>query len=273
MSKSTNILVIDDEQVIIDAIVKICKLEDYSIDSALTISEAFEKISQNKYEIILCDIMMPDGDGFQILEQIQTKYNNTLVIMMTGYSTVENAVNSLYNGAVDFIPKPFTVDELLSSLYRARRIKLLKEQRKQILSRTENIEICFVDCPAKYFRLGCSSWLVEERDGSVLVGVCDIFLKAIESVVEIDLLMPEEELIQGISCITIKSENDRIHKVLSPISGRVIEVNDKLKINPKLIEKDPYFDGWVYRVIPADIGYELKKLVPCSSDRNNIGVV
>lgn len=272
MSKSTNILVIDDEQVIIDAVVKICKLEDYSLDSALSIAEALEKISRNIYEIILCDIMMPDGDGFQILEEIQTRYNNTLVIMMTGYSTVENAVNSLYNGAVDFISKPFTVDELLSSIYRARRIKLLKEKRKQILSKTESIEICFVDCPTKYFRLGSSSWLVEERDGSVLVGVCDIFLKAVESVIEIDLLMPEDELIQGISCMTIKSENDRIHKVLSPISGRVIDLNEKLKINPKLIEKDPYFEGWVYRVIPADIEYELKKIVPCSSDRNNIGV-
>lgn len=273
MSKLTNILVIDDEQVIIDSIVKICKLEDYSPDSALSIAEALEKISQNKYEIILCDIMMPDGDGFQILEQIHTKYNDILVIMMTGYSTVENAVNSLYYGAIDFIPKPFTVDELLSSLYRARRIKPLKEKCNQILSKTECVGICFVDCPAKYFRLGCSSWLVEERDGSVLVGVCDIFLKAIESVVEMDLLMPDDELIQGISCMSIKSENDRIHKVLSPISGRVIEVNEKLKINPNLIEKDPYFEGWVYRVIPANIGYELKKIVHCSSDRNNNAVI
>ena len=61
--------------------------------------------------------------------------------------------------------------------------------------------------------------------------------------------------------------NDRIHKVLSPVSGRIVEVNENLKKNPNLIEKDPYFEGWIYRVIPADLDYEIKNLVPCSSDR------
>lgn len=272
MSESTKILVIDDELVIIDAVIKICKLENYLVDSALTVKNAIDKINKNLYEILLCDIMMPDGDGFQILEAIQSKNIDAQLIMMTGYSTVENAVNSLYQGAIDFIAKPFTVDELLSSLFRAKRIKTLLKQQREYSENKQNVKLYYVDCPMKYFRLGYSSWLFEERDGSVLVGVCDIFLKAIESVVDIELYLPEDEISQGINCMTIKSENDRIHKILSPISGRIIEVNPKLKTNPNLIEKDPYFEGWVYRVIPADFGYEQKKLVPCSSDRMHIGI-
>ena len=115
-------------------------------------------------------------------------------------------------------------------------------------------------------RLGYASWMFEERDGSVLIGVCDLFLKTIESVKEIELQKPEEEVMQGISCISITSITERTHKVLSPVSGRIVEVNENLLANLSLIEKDPYFEGWVYRVIPTDIGYEKKHLIMSSSE-------
>lgn len=272
MKKFADILVIDDEQVIVDAVIKICSMENYSVDSALNIKSAFEKILHTQYSTIVCDIMMPDGDGFQILDELQNRRINSSVIMMTGFSTVENAVKSLYNGAVDFIPKPFTVDELLSSIYRANKYQLIIQEQQKALLNNKKAEIFYVDCPAKYFRLGHSSWLCEERDGSVLIGVSDIFLKTIDSINEMEFLDTEDEIAQGISCLTIRSGNDRIHKVLSPISGRIIEINQNLKSNLNLIEKDPYFDGWFYRAIPADLGYEIKNLIPCSSDRTHIGI-
>jgi len=270
MSKPLDILVIDDERVIIDAVVKICSFENYSVDVALNVKTAIEKISKKYYPIIVCDIMMPDGDGFQVLKEIQTRNIDSALIVMTGYSTVENAVNSLYHGAIDFIPKPFTVDELLSSVYRANKYQQIKEKQKQSSLKDRKIELYYVDCPTKYFRLGHSSWLCEERDGSVLIGVCDLFLATIDSVTEIEFLEPEDEIAQGISCLTIKSSDERTHKIHSPVSGRIIEVNQILKLNSNLIEKDPYFEGWVYRVIPADLGYEIKNLIPCSSDRMQI---
>ena len=57
-----------------------------------------------------------------------------------------------------------------------------------------------------------------------------MFLKTIDSVNEVELLEPEDEIAQGISCVTIKSSNEKMHKVLSPVSGRIIEVNQNLKI-------------------------------------------
>ncbi len=270
MSKTANILVIDDEKVIIDGVVKICSLENYSIDVALNIKTAIEKISKKYYSVIICDIMMPDGDGFQVLNELQTRNIDSALIMMTGYSTVENAVNSLYRGAIDFIPKPFTVDELLSSIYRANKYQQIKEKQKQSSRDNHKVELFYVECPSKYYRLGRSSWLFEERDGSVLIGVCDFFLSTIDSITEIEFLELEEEIAQGISCLTIKSSDERIHKIHSPVSGRIIDVNKNLKLVSNLIEKDPYFEGWVYRVIPHDLGYEIKNLVPCSSDRMQI---
>ena len=272
MSKTSEILVVDDEKVIIDAVAKICSLENYSVESASNVKTAIEMISKKYYPIIVCDIMMPDGDGFQVLSEVQAKSSDSALIMMTGYSTVENAVNSLYQGAVDFIPKPFTVDELLGSIYRTNKYQQIKRKQNQALLENKKAALFYVDCPAKYSRLGHSSWLCEERDGSVLIGVCDMFLKTIESVTELEFFSSEDELVQGLSCLTVKSGDDRIHKVLSPVSGRIIEVNENLKSIVNLIEKDPYFEGWVYRVIPADLGYEIKNLVPCSSDRAHLGI-
>ena len=267
MNTSADILIIDDEQVIIDAILKICSLENYSAESALNVQAAIEKISRKYYSIIVCDIMMPDGDGFQILNELRNQNSSSALIMMTGYSTVENAVNSLYQGAVDFIPKPFTVDELLSSVYRAIKYQDIKKKQADISRKNTAHSLLYVACPAKYLSLGYSSWMHQESDGSVLIGVCDLFLKTIESVKEIEFLKADEETAQGICCVSILSGDERTHKVLSPISGRIIEVNQNLILNTSIIEKDPYFEGWMYRVIPSDIEYETKNLVPYNSDR------
>jgi YesN/AraC family two-component response regulator len=267
MSKSLDILVIDDEQVIIDGVIKICALDNYSIDSANNVKTAIEKLSKNHYSIILCDIMMPDGDGFQILDELHNRNIDSTIIMTTGFSTVENAVRSLYGGAVDFIPKPFTVDELLSSVYRANKYQIIKEKQKLLSLQKNNDELLYVTCPAKYLRLGYSSWICQEREGSILIGVCDLFIKTIETIQEVEFQENDDEIAQGICCASFKCENDRLHKILSPVSGKIVEVNENIKNNPSLIEKDPYFEGWIYRVIPANIEYEIKYLIPCSSDR------
>lgn len=267
MNKTADILVIDDEQVIIDAVIKICKLDDYTVDTAINTKLALEKISKNYYPIIISDIMMPDGNGFDILDEVNKHNKDSVVIMTTGFSTVENAVNSLYKNAVDFIPKPFTVDELLSSVYRAFNYQKIKARQNELSLQKRSDEILYVTCPAKYLRLGYSTWMCQEREGTVLIGICDLFVKTIDSVQQIELANIEDEVAQGISCASFICNNDRNHKILAPISGRIVEVNDNILKNSSLIEKDPYFEGWIYRIIPANLDYEIKYLTPCSSDR------
>jgi DNA-binding NtrC family response regulator len=118
MKKDTIILIIDDEQVILDAVTKIALSEGWEVDAVLNVKDGLNKLKINKYSLILSDIMMPEMDGFQLLEELYVKQIDIPVIMITGYSTVENAVKSLYKGAIDFIPKPFTIDELVSTMYR-----------------------------------------------------------------------------------------------------------------------------------------------------------
>ncbi len=267
MKKHIDILVIDDEQVIIEAVRKICNSENYSVDSSLDANDALKKIDSNNYKLIVCDIMMPEMDGFEFLDQLHIRKIDTPVIMTTGFSTVENAVKSLYKGAIDFIPKPFTVDEILNSIFRGMKYLEIQEKIKAQNESGDNSTIIYVTCPSKYFRLGYSSWLAPDSTGSVLVGVTDLFLKAIETITKLETFKIDDEVVQGNPLAFISTNDGLTHTVLSPISGRIIEQNTKLINNSNLIEKDPYFEGWFYRIIPSDYEYELKNLTACSSDR------
>lgn len=267
MSRQYDILVIDDEHVVVDVVGKICSSENLSVDFAIEAQTALEKIDKNEYKLVVCDIMMPGMDGFGFLEEMHKKKITTPLIMTTGYSTVENAVRSLYSGAIDFIPKPFTADELLSSVYRGLKYGDIQNKMRSNQNAPGANSLLYVPCPAKYFRLGYASWLSVEREGSVTLGVTDLFLKTIENILSITLMENDNEIIQGSSCVQIKSENEIINYVLAPVSGRIIESNDEILNDMSILEKDPYFKGWIYRLIPTDIEYQLKHLTPCSSDR------
>jgi CheY-like chemotaxis protein/glycine cleavage system H lipoate-binding protein len=262
--KQWDILVIDDEQVIIDAVVKICSSENFTVDSAVDAQIALTKLVKNIYRLIICDIMMPGMDGFEFLNELNIRKINSSLIMTTGFSTVDNAVRSLYSGAIDFIPKPFTTDELLSSVIRGMKYieiqSLLKTQK-------DDSAVVYVPCPAKYYRLGYSSWASEESTGSILIGATDLFIKTIDNFSGIELLSADEELIQGNSCAYFKDQSDRVYTLLSPVTGRILETNPEILKDKTLLEKDPYFEGWLYRVLPSDSEYELEKLINCSSDR------
>ena len=265
MMKQWDILIVDDEQVIIDAVVKICSSEGFSVDWSIDAKNALHKFDKNSYRLIICDIMMPDIDGFKFLDELRKMKNMIPVIMTTGYSTVENAVKSLYNGAIDFIPKPFTADELINSVIRG--MKYLEIQNSINNFKNDDSSIVYVPCPAKYYRLGYSSWAAEEGQGTIIVGVTDLFLKTIDNLSDVELYNIDDEVIQGNQCASLKDKNERIHILLSPVSGRIIEVNKEISVNKNLVEKDPYFEGWFYRLIPSDSEYELKNLTNCSSDR------
>jgi CheY-like chemotaxis protein len=267
MPDNQNILIIDDEQVILHAVSRIASAEGLSVDCENNAKTALQKIEQKKYSLILCDIMMPEMDGFIFLEEMRKRNISTPVIMITGFSTVENAVSSLYNGAVDFVPKPFTFEELKSSISRGLKFHSIQQKIQNEKFRKDKGTIAFVSGPPKYFRLGNLSWMNLEPEGIAVIGAADLYLETIEKLVNVELMEVDEIIIQGESCADFLTDDELTHHFLSPVSGRIIERNEKIFTDIDLIEKDPYFEGWIYKVIPSNIEYETKKLVPFASDR------
>ena len=116
--RENHILVIEDEQDIRESIVDILMLEGYSVASAENGARGLEEISKRKPDLILCDIMMPDLDGFEVMKQIKIlfpRYEIPLVYI-TALSERKDFRFAMNLGAEDFITKPFTVDELLTSV-------------------------------------------------------------------------------------------------------------------------------------------------------------
>lgn len=267
MSNKRDILIIDDEQVILDGVSKIAASEGFKVDTALNANDALLELNQKDYSVILCDIMMPEMDGFQLLERLHKERKNIPLVMITGYSTVENAVKSLYKGAVDFIAKPFTFEEITSAIYRAIEFGKVQSKLEETKQNSREGLMIYVPCPPRYKRLGNISWMNLEDQGTAVIGATDLYLETLHNIKNIEMMEVENIIVQGNSCAKFETEDGLIHNFLAPIGGRIIERNEKLLTDPALLEKDPYFHGWMYRLIPSDIEYEMQYLISCSSDR------
>jgi two-component system nitrogen regulation response regulator NtrX len=115
----SKILVIDDEKSIRTTLQEILRYENYEVDLASSGPEGLEMFALYKYDIVLCDIKMPEMDGLEVLEKIFEKASDTQVIMISGHGNVENAVQAIKHGAYDFIQKPLDLNRLLITIRNA----------------------------------------------------------------------------------------------------------------------------------------------------------
>ena len=133
-----NLLVIDDEQIVHDSIQRILEDEGYQVDGALRVKEALSRLAEKKYDLVLTDLMMPDDSGMKAVEAVARDHPYCGVVMFTGFATVESAVQSMKLGALDYLPKPFTPEELVEVTEKAL-AKVFKARRDQ------EIEVTFSD--------------------------------------------------------------------------------------------------------------------------------
>jgi DNA-binding response OmpR family regulator len=113
------ILVIDDEVTVNNNIRKILSKKGYTVDQAFTKNEALEKIERQAYSLVLLDLKIPDVKDLELLKDIRDRRPETMVIIITGYASIETAVESSRMGVIDYLPKPFTPDEVRNAAERA----------------------------------------------------------------------------------------------------------------------------------------------------------
>ena len=119
MSKQTKILIIDDEDIVLKSCLRILRSEDYLVETAYSGEAGLEKIENEKYDLIITDLMMPGMSGMDVLRTVQSKKLDVKVVIFTGYATAETAREALKMGAFDYIPKPFTPDEFRDVIHNA----------------------------------------------------------------------------------------------------------------------------------------------------------
>ena len=106
--EAPEILIIDDEQVICDGCRLALSERGYSVTSSFTGRSGLNAILEGTFDLILLDMKLPDIDGMEILKTVRNEKPGLYIIVMTGYSTVQNAVEAMKLGAFDYLAKPFT---------------------------------------------------------------------------------------------------------------------------------------------------------------------
>ncbi len=131
-SRGARILVVDDERVIREILAEFLALEGFSVHTVEDGEKALTELRLNPYDLLITDLKMPRLSGLQLLEKIEAERLGVLTVLMTGFGTVETAIEAMKKGAYDYLLKPFKVEEVIHVVERA-----LYRQRLQ----TENIRL------------------------------------------------------------------------------------------------------------------------------------
>lgn len=125
------VLIVDDDPVMREMLADVFEAPRYLADTAASGEEAFEKLQHGAFDLLLTDMRMPGYDGFDVLAAAHRIAPDTEVIVMTGYASVDMAVECMKRGATDFITKPFNIDHILMIAQRVVEGKRLRERAAQ----------------------------------------------------------------------------------------------------------------------------------------------
>lgn len=110
--RKSKILVVDDEKLALDSLKHILEREGYKVVTARNGAEAIEELKASDFDLVITDLVMGEVDGHAVLKETRNKYPDTQVIMITGYATVDTAVEAIRTGAFHYIEKPIKIDEV-----------------------------------------------------------------------------------------------------------------------------------------------------------------
>lgn len=132
LEESPRVLVVDDERFIREVLSDFLSMEGYDVRTAADGAAALIELKNRSFDIVLSDLKMPNMGGLELLKEINTAYPQTLTIIMTGFGTVETAIDSMKRGAFDYVLKPFKADEIVQVVHRALRQKRLSAENLRL---------------------------------------------------------------------------------------------------------------------------------------------
>ncbi len=123
-NKKSRILVVDDEKIVVKTLDHFLQKEGYSVDTALSGAEALNKLDASDFDLVMTDLKMENIDGMNVIEKAKNRNANIQTIMITGYASVDSAIEAIKKGAFHYLKKPFKFDEVRSTVQMALKKKL-----------------------------------------------------------------------------------------------------------------------------------------------------
>lgn len=260
------ILAVDDEQIILDGFRKMLVLGGYSIDTVETGAEALGLIRKHDYDFVFTDLKMPGMDGVEVTKSVKHMRPDIDVVVITGFATVESAVETVKHGAVDYLQKPFTEDELIEFVSKAviRRNDRLERQARHkirlIVPGTSESKSRFeLNVPAGAFVSPEHTWAAIRLNGTVRIGLDDMMRKLFGTAVGVTLPEPGTKIEKGVTLFTV-DYGDFSLDFPAPISGRVVAVNSEHSEHPDWLSIKPFELSWMCGIEPVNLAAELPGL-------------
>lgn len=260
------ILAVDDEPVILDSFRKILVLAGFSVDTVESGQEALSLVRQRDYDFVFTDLKMPGMDGLDVTKAVKHLRPDIDCAIITGYATIETAVSGMQYGAVDYVQKPFTEDELVAF---ANRLLIRRQDR---IARSTPLEIRpvtrsspslasphTINVPGGFYITPEHTWVRIEFSGEGRIGLDDFFHKTVGSPTSIELPHDKQIVRRGHALFTVR-RGDCSLIFPSPLSGRVSKVNHELEFGVHMMRLRPYEEGWVCAVEPSDLTADLARL-------------
>jgi len=228
-------------------------------DSAPEMETAIAKMKADTYKIILCDLKLPGASGFELFDHASAQASPPEIVMVTGYATLENALESFQLGAVGFIPKPFDARELLGVVRRAIRFRLARAASGAFSPDmlVEEAARHDADVGVEGYELGRHSWARLDQDGTATLGAAETFAGMLREIQSIEFPAGAEHSVQGKTLVRILSHGGLMHRVWAPLSGAILATNQQIESDPQILDRDPLGAGWLAQIIPSDLEREL----------------
>lgn len=129
-----NILIIDDEIKLLKLLGMILSQEDFNVKEASTARSAITMLEQHEFDVVLCDVRLPDAFGVELVRSIKTKYPHLEIILMTAFGNITDAVQAMKNGAYDYLVKGDDNEKIIPLVYKA--LEKVKDNRSKIGQKT-----------------------------------------------------------------------------------------------------------------------------------------
>jgi len=262
---AARILCVDDEEIILDSFRKILVLDGYSVDTVQSGQEALGLIQTHHYDFVFTDLRMPVMDGVEVTKAVKHMRPDIDVVIITGYATVETAVECMKCGAMDYVQKPFTDDELCAFVKKAliRRQDRIRKQLQptiHVLNMTEPglVRPGEFSIPGGALLSPGHCWASISQDGTAAVGLDDFAKKLIGRVDSIEFPQAGAEVRAGQPLFAVRQSQRRI-QFHAPLSGRVVKINHALAATEKL-DATPYGRHWICVIDCANLDAEMPTL-------------
>jgi DNA-binding response OmpR family regulator len=206
MMKS-KLLVVDDDELLRNSLVEILTMEGYEVQTVSTGEEALIRLQNEDYDLLLLDLRMPGIDGLDVLREVNRTAPATKVILLTGHGTLETAIEALRYGAYDYLLKPVSSRDILSSVERALILRAEQQHKRMLLE-----------------QLDASVQRLKDVEGVKSISSPERQVVNLEGVIMVDL--QRREVWRGKQRVTLTPAEGRLMQVFIENRSRVLSHRD-----------------------------------------------